>query len=193
MVFFHKLKKSWEILARDQKKVLTYILLTALLGIFLVVWSNTNLTTTQRSVEMPIKEREEEISIWSLEERLASNLSQMAGVGEVRVQIYYSSSSRYVFGKDERVQEKMTLEEDSQGGNKQSREEGRDYSVVVMRDGSGGEVALIKEEFKPMITGVLIVAQGAGEVQIKNQIIRSVSTLLDLPLHRIEVVSGKGG
>lgn len=176
---------------KDHKKVMTYILIIALLGVFLVLWSNTNRIVPGES--LLVEKREGGSMGEDLEERLARNLSMIEGVGEVKVQIYYSSNPRYVFGEDRRYLEKATLEEDPQGTIKQIREETQDYQVVVMRDGSGGERPLMEEEIKPAITGVLIVAQGAEKSVIRDRLIRSVATLFDLPLHRIQVVSGKGG
>lgn len=175
----------------DHKKVMTYILIMALLGVFLVVWSNTNQTTSRR-VSPPLEREEVEVGA-GLEERLAKSLSLMEGVGRVEVHIYYSSNPRFHYSEDRRLQEKATLEEDSQGDTRQIREESKEYEVVILRDGSGGERPLIEEELKPHITGVLIVADGAQRAVVKDRIIRSVATLFQLPLYRIDVVSGKGG
>lgn len=175
---------------KDHKKVITYILIMTLLGVFLVVWSNTNLMSPAQ-VSKPL-ERREEVVVVDLEERLKKSLSLMEGVGRVEVQIYYSSNPRYVFGEDRSLQEKATLEEES-SSIKQIREESTVYEVVILRDGAGGERPLIEEEVKPHITGVLIVAEGAGRAVVRDRILRSVATLLGLPLYRIDVVTGKGG
>lgn len=175
---------------KDHKKIMTYTLIMTLLGVFLVVWSNTDLTT-QKEVSLP-QERKEEFLVEDLEERLKKSLSLMEGVGRVEVQIYYSSNPRYVFGEDRSLLEKATLEE-AQGSIKQIREESTLYEIVILRDGAGGERPLIEEEVKPSITGVLVVAEGAGQYVVKDRILRSVATLLGLPLYRIDVVTGKGG
>ena len=50
----------------------------------------------------------------------------------------------------------------------------------------GGTPFIIKEN-KPQVEGVLVLAEGADDVNIKNAIIQSVSSLLDVPVHKIAV------
>lgn len=190
MTFGEKIQEFLKgIAGKDQRRIMNYILILALLGIFLVVWSNIQSSTTPRPMEPSV----EETVVEDLETALAESLSRMAGVGEVRVHIYYSTGSLYRFGEDRYFMEKASLEEDPEGRTKQTREESQDYRVVVLRDGAGGERALVEEEIKPQISGVLIVAHGADQAVIRDRLIRSVATLFSLPLHRIEAVSGKGG
>lgn len=191
MSLSEKIQKLIHGVGQDEKRVMNYILIIALLGVFLVVWSNIQSPITRKPVDIPLEQEEQREEDLAFE--LAESLSRIVGVGEVKVQVYYSSGPFYRFGQDRRLTEKAALEEDSQGGTKQTREENQDYQVVVLRDGSGGEQALVKEEKKPLISGVLVVAEGAEELVIRDTLIRSVSTLLQLPLYRIEVVSGKGG
>ena len=57
---------------------------------------------------------------------------------------------------------------------------------------SGG-IPLLFEEKAPEVLGVLVVAEGAADVAVKEQLSKATATLLNIPLHRVMVVAGKGG
>ncbi|HCF51291.1 MAG TPA: stage III sporulation protein AG, partial [Syntrophomonas sp.] len=52
---------------------------------------------------------------------------------------------------------------------------------------------LLVEEKTPEVLGVLVVAAGASNVAVKEQLSSATATLLNIPLHRVMVVAGKGG
>ncbi len=191
-----KLQGLLDFKSKKQRQILLYLLVLSLCGVMLVVWSNRQLMGPAGRVE-----REEEVhDQWKeagdeylLERRVATLLSSISGTGRVDVQITFASTPRYVYSQDLRVMEKATLEEDVDGGQRRIHEETRDQQVVVLRDGAGGEEALVEEKISPRIIGVLVVAEGAGDPAVRDRLWRAVQTLLDIPLYRIEVVSREGG
>ena len=53
------------------------------------------------------------------------------------------------------------------------------------------EGPIISETKKPSVRGVLVVAKGAENIQIKKWIIEAVTRSLDVPSHRVSVMPKK--
>jgi stage III sporulation protein AG len=52
---------------------------------------------------------------------------------------------------------------------------------------SGGEPYVVKE-IEPEVEGILVVAEGAGNETVVNEITYAVQVLFDVPVHKIKVV-----
>ena len=51
---------------------------------------------------------------------------------------------------------------------------------------------MLKQNVLPTIIGVIVVADGAGNTNVKENLIRAVTAAVDVPNHRIQVfASGK--
>ena len=53
------------------------------------------------------------------------------------------------------------------------------------------EVPIVVETKKPAIRGVLVVAKGADNIQVKKWIVEAVTRSLDVPSHRVSVLPKK--
>lgn len=169
------------------------ILILGMVGILLLLLSNSfinNQTSTPSIADKspPIEKR----SLSGFEERLARDLEEIIslvkGVGKVKVKVYARTGPTYEYEFDQNHTNKITSETDQNGGERQIEEDNRENKLVVLKDAQGNEDPVIKREVFPVITGVLIVAQGAEESEIKYKIIRSVSSLLNLPVHKISIL-----
>lgn len=118
-----------------------------------------------------------------LEIRMEEILGNLDGAGNAKVMITTSGSTEKVVA-EEVVQNKQGTEETTGSGTKKTSEKEDVERKVVME--KGGTPFIIKEN-KPQVEGVLVLAEGADDVNIKNAIIQSVSSLLDVPVHKIAV------
>lgn len=118
-----------------------------------------------------------------LEIRMEEILGNLDGAGNAKVMITTSGSTEKVVA-EEVVQNKQGTEETIGSGTKKTSEKEDVERKVVME--KGGTPFIIKEN-KPQVEGVLVLAEGADDVNIKNAIIQSVSSLLDVPVHKIAV------
>ena len=118
-----------------------------------------------------------------LEMRMEEILGNLDGAGNAKVMITTSGSTEKVVA-EEVVQNKQGTEETTGSGTKKTSEKEDVERKVVME--KGGTPFIIKEN-KPQVEGVLVLAEGADDVNIKNAIIQSVSSLLDVPVHKIAV------
>ncbi|MGF2617032.1 stage III sporulation protein AG [Rossellomorea vietnamensis] len=121
------------------------------------------------------------------ENQLREALEDIAGVSDPTIVINVESTERKVYQKDTSSQTQLTKETDREGGNRSIEDKTSDEKLVIIRDGEK-EVPVILETKKPKISGVLVVAKGADNIQVKKWIIESVTRVLDVPSHRVAVM-----
>ena len=119
-------------------------------------------------------------------EMLEEILSKIDGVGEVVVNIYFESSEIKVPATNSNTQISETEEEDTNGGTRVTKQETEGATVVMQNDSNTSE-PFITKTYKPQITGVLIVAEGAKSSKITYDIQKAVSSLYNLSLDKVNV------
>ena len=123
-----------------------------------------------------------------LEEKLSAILSKVKGAGHVEVMITLASSSELVLQVDESRSAEVIQERDNEGGTRDTDQSAYRKETVLV--GAGEEPYVIKE-INPQVSGVLILAQGAGSAAVKNEICEAVEALFNLPLHKIKVLEAE--
>ncbi|MCM1566100.1 MAG: stage III sporulation protein AG [Dehalobacter sp. 4CP] len=118
-----------------------------------------------------------------LEEKLAANLEKIQGVGKTKVLVTLTSDVKKQYARDESVTKKTSKETDKDGGTRETEEVTQNNKIVVV-----GENALIITEERPQVAGVLVIAQGASDPKIKEQVFEAVRTLLNIEPAKISVV-----
>lgn len=113
-------------------------------------------------------------------------LEKMAGVGKVEVLMHFKSGEVNVLAVDNSNQVSLTEETDSNGGKRISNQE-TDGSKVVMKTLDGDNEPVILQTNKPTITGIVVVAEGAGNSKTKYEIQTAISGLYDIPLDKVKV------
>ena len=103
------------------------------------------------------------------EERLAFILSQIDGVGRTEVFISWESGIESVIA---------FITNETSGGSS---------SAPAIITGPGGSRPIVLHEILPRATGVIVVAQGAGEMRVRLSIINAVTATLDVSADRISV------
>lgn len=123
----------------------------------------------------------------SYEEDLSSMLNKIQGVSESEVMVNLDSTDVKVYEKNLISGTQTTSEEDRNGGTRQVEDRTEDTQVVLIRQGDT-ETPILVQTKRPEIRGVFIVAKGADQASIKSWIIEAVSSVLDVPSHRISVM-----
>lgn len=123
----------------------------------------------------------------ALERRLTEALSDMAGVGEVRVMITLKSSSELVVERETPVSSSVTTETDAQGGTRTVNSSEKGESVVYSTEGSSSSPYVVKT-YVPEIEGVLVVAEGAGSGTVNRTVTEIVQALFHIDAHKVKVV-----
>lgn len=121
------------------------------------------------------------------EKQLREALEEVAGVSDVSIMINLAETETQVFEKNSSVRQQNTDETDREGGTRKVEDISRDDQVVIIRSGDKEEPLIVKTE-KPSIRGVLVVANGVENIQVKTWVVEAVSRVLDVPSHRVSVL-----
>jgi stage III sporulation protein AG len=126
-----------------------------------------------------------------IETRLQTILSQIQGVGKVDVMVTYSATSEKVPAYDVKRSQDETDEKDSEGGTRKMRAEEYESNLVYEDSSTGGKTPVILKKLVPEIRGVLVVAEGAENVEVRDRICKAVTVVLDISAHKVQVVQRK--
>ncbi|AOH55661.1 stage III sporulation protein AG [Peribacillus muralis] len=125
-----------------------------------------------------------------LQNEMKEALESIAGVQDVKVVIYVDASEKKVYERNKVTQKQVTQETDQEGGKRTVEDTSVDEQLVLVKSGEK-EGPIISETKKPSVRGVLVVAKGAENIQIKKWIIEAVTRSLDVPSHRVSVMPKK--
>ena len=112
------------------------------------------------------------------EKELEALLENISGAGEVEVMITLENCYENVFAKG--YSEKNDSKTDSQKS--ESEEE-----YIIIKNGSNNEECLVVKVLQPTVKGVAVIAQGAGNTQVKNAITQTVCALFDISTAKVSV------
>lgn len=145
---------------------------------------NKDITTTNAVAVASSTLKEDKTSYdTQLEKRLEEILGRIEGVGDVQVMVTLAGSKTKVLAEETTQSVESTDEKDSTGGTRATNRENTQNKIVMAE---GSKPYIIKEEM-PEISGVLVVAGGGDDSYVKESIIQSVSSLLDIPVHKVSV------
>jgi stage III sporulation protein AG len=116
-----------------------------------------------------------------LESKLTSVLSSIDGAGKVSVMVSVDGSPELVYATDDT----KTSTSNSSGTSSSSN-----TSSPIIVDVGEYNSALILTENLPAVKGVIVVSSGAGDVAVKLNITRAVSTLLGISVDQVSVLKG---
>lgn len=121
-----------------------------------------------------------------IEERLANILSNIKGVGQVKVLVTYSQTSQIIPMYDEDLSISTTEETDSGGGTRTINENSTKKEIIY-EDNNGVKTPITQSIINPKIEGAIITAQGATNAEIKTNIIQAVEAVTGLATYKIQV------
>lgn len=145
--------------------------------------SQTTNTTTLANEDNVTNNQNQEYILKSDLEKILSNIE---GAGKVQVMITYTESSEIKAMFNENVKESTTEETDSSGGVRTILQTDSSKEVVYTED-SGKKIPITEKVIMPKIEGAIILAEGADDANIKNNIIMAVEAVTGLSTHKIQV------
>jgi stage III sporulation protein AG len=113
-------------------------------------------------------------------------LSQIVGAGQVRVMLTMGTSAS-IYAQNSQTSHSATIELDGEGGERNIDVESSSHSYVMVRQSDGSERPLRIQELRPETLGVIIVAEGAGDVAVRDALTRAAHTVLGIGAHRVQV------
>lgn len=184
-----KLKKFFK---EKNKKMENLIAFLVILIITLIIINNIikdddkSEKTNYTNAELATSNLENNINT-DLEKKLENILSKIDGVGEVSVLITYSESSTIIPIYNETSKKSTTEETDTSGGKRTIESQDSDKSVVTTSDSN----PVTQKTINPTIEGAIVTAKGAGNANVKSNIILAVEAVTGLATHKIQVFEMK--
>lgn len=162
--------------------VLLVILVVALNSIYSKDESQANEEKNTSTVKMKNDTYKTEFEI-----RLENILSAISGAGDVDVMVSYENEIKKIPMVDTKNVTTITSEKDSSGGERKTEETNLEQMVIYESNGNN-KSPVIQEYTVPKVLGVIVVAEGAHDVKIKEKIINAVASVTDVASHKIQVL-----
>lgn len=201
MDIFKKIKDLLE--AKSKKKLIENTVLVVIIGIIAIFAGSSFLSgNDKKDIEDGTVQSIQSTESIETAANVSSNtgeteiklkyiLTQIEGAGRVDVMITYSAGKENVPAYDTKISENSTDEKDSGGGTRKITQKSKDTSMVFSDGRNGDKNPVIIKELEPSVRGVLVVAEGASDPQVREKLGRAVQVLLDIPVHRIQIIERK--
>jgi len=186
--------KKLETNPKNNKKNIN-ILIVVLVGVLFLIAGSTfkkdsvmsknknpkNKQTQEEKIEIENEDYERET-----QSKLKTTLEKIDGVGKVEVMITFESGEEKVPAVNINNSTNKSVEKDTEGGTRNTTQENEGSSVVITNNGDKTQPLIVKE-YKPKITGVCIVAEGAEDNITKLRISKAVVDLFSLAENKVNV------
>lgn len=188
----------------NKKKIENLVVLLIILIITIIaintIWNNDDKETsdnkvidTNKKLADSLEKTTQTNSITTEDEmvkELEEILSNINGVGKVKVMITYSRTSQNIPIYNEDLTEKNTEETDKQGGTRKVTETDTKKEVIYKEE-NGEKLPITQSIISPTIEGAIVTAEGAGNALVKTNIIQAVEAVTGLATHKVQVFEMK--
>jgi len=189
---FDKIKKHLESI-NNKKFINNLFIILGISIIFLIVAnyildSKKEAPNTENEFKSQVSYEEEMDYSAYLEKKLANILCKLEGVGEVNVMVTLENSVEKITATNTTKSTENIVENDGEGGTRQVQRE--DLTMQVVTRGSDGSLLVVKE-IKPKVLGVIVIAEGADDPEVKEKLYEAVKTVLGITGNKVQVYSSK--
>lgn len=179
----------------NNKKMIENLVIFLILAIIVLIVINTffdnNQSNKNANLVQTVSKKDSSAGDVNLEKKLEGILSKINGAGKVSVMVSYSNEVLKQPMTDVKTTTTVVSEKDSNGGERKTEETSTEENVIYEQNGNN-KTPMLKQNVLPTIIGVIVVADGAGNTNVKENLIRAVTAAVDVPNHRIQVfASGK--
>ncbi|MGI6093290.1 MAG: hypothetical protein GX348_03060 [Veillonellaceae bacterium] len=193
--FIENSKKLWPSKLIREGALNTRLLLLGILGVILLLigsvydgqMSKNNIDKPSemlKTVPVPSVNRSyEEV----LEAKMSNLLSQVRGAGSVAVSITLESSATQEHAKNIVKETRTIQEKDTTGGIRTTVETKENQQILLGKENSVDKPVMVRE-VKPIIKGVLVIAEGAYDSSVKANLTKAVEAGLGIPSYKITVL-----
>lgn len=194
-----KLKKlfSKESNSEEKKKIENLVVLVLVIIITVVainyIWNGNkkeNEIVTEDSTKKLAENKEEDSKSDDLEMKLENILAKINGVGNVKVLVTYSQTSRVIPMYDEDSTQTTTEETDSSGGTRITNEISSKKDIIY-EEKEDGKSPITQSVVSAKIEGAIVTAEGAQNAEVKTNIIQAVEAVTGLATYKIQVFEMK--
>lgn len=165
------------------KKGRYLIVIVVCLGLLALLWPVKTHSGAQPGVSNPTNTTGNSIKA-QMQTELETILSQVDGAGRVEVRMTLASDGLRNYAVNQQDESRLTEEKDYKGVERTINEQNTSKDLAV----SGGESLLIEQK-APEIVGVLVVADGARNPLVKEELTNVTLTMLNLSAHQVRVAA----
>lgn len=205
--WLEKLKKSDEDKDALGKKVMPNLLILLLAGVLMVMMVSSYKSTSLPSVQAlnsngdsskgdskadgnaattTSADKVSQDYETAVQDKLKQTLEKIDGVGKVDVMISFESGEEQVPAVNINDSTSTTEEKDTEGGTRNTTQKNNGSTVVITNEGDKSEPLIVKK-YKPRVTGVCVVAEGAEEKVTELRISKAVINLFNIPENKVNV------
>jgi stage III sporulation protein AG len=152
-------------------------------------------SNAQSSTQVGLAGQQTELMVTAreMEEELQGILEQIAGAGRVAVRVSLKASPLKEYATNTRTNKHSVEEKDQSGATRTTTDTSEDAQLVMARNGQigSGEGPVVARETQPEVLGVVVVADGAGDPQVRARFIQAVQTLWGLAPYQVQVLPMK--
>ncbi len=153
--------------------------------------NNTTQTTNKTAIQQKDKNTtsyDSNTYITEMENKLESILKKVSGIGQVEVMITLKSSEEQVPLKNTPSTQESLNEVDGEGGSRTNNSVKQDDSTVLVNDGNGNSVPYIVQKIEPQVEGIVVIAEGGNDGNVKMEIMDAAEALFNVPANKIKVM-----
>ena len=174
-------------LKNDKNKALEKIIIVLVIGVVFMIVGDLGNDKEENIDKQCIEKEPQNTPIYQdIEEKMECILSKIEGAGKVKVMVTYKTSKEIIHQIEQKESTNNTKEEDGGGGVRETRQHETAKSIIF-EEANGQKKAIIKKEIEPLIKGVVVVAEGAADANVKMNLQMATKILTDIPIHKISV------
>lgn len=185
---------------KGTKTNIKQLLVILMIGIIVIIFSSSLFKSGQQKsiIELPTQLDNDNVAAvattfskgYYKASEIENILSKIYGAGKVEIIATYSESTELVPALDRKTSQSITNEKDNTGGTRSLSQENLESNIIFEDTGKTKKPYIIKE-LLPKVKGVVIVADGADNFEVKENLTRAAQSLFDVPLHKIQVFKRK--
>lgn len=122
----------------------------------------------------------------AIQDKLKETLEKIDGVGKVDVMVSFESGEEQVPAVNINDSTSTTQEKDTEGGTRSTTQKNDGSTVVITNQGDKSEPLIVKT-YKPKVSGVCVVAEGAENKITELRISKAVINLFNIPENKVNV------
>lgn len=171
----------------EKKKLKPLIFLSGICILVLIVITIMPMPNGEKEKNMStnseVKTSADETQNEDLEKQLTGILSKISGAGDVDVMITFQSSEEVVPAYNSNTTTETTKEQDSSGGERTTTSSTQNKTMIT----SNSNEPVILKTSEAEIKGVIVVATGATDPNVKKLLYNAVQTSLQISGHQVEI------
>ncbi|MBV7275060.1 stage III sporulation protein AG [Clostridiaceae bacterium UIB06] len=201
--FIEKLNKGSEKNSSDKKNVAN-LLIVLLVGVLMILTvsffktsntmgsqvlgngDNKNSNKSSKGDQQVSDDKTSQEYETTIQQKLKDTLEKIDGVGKTEVMVSFESGEEQIPAVNINDSTSNTEEKDTEGGTRNTTQKNNGSTVVITNEGDTSKPLIVKT-YKPKVSGVCVVAEGAGNKVTELRITKAVTDLFNIPENKVNV------